>query len=91
MARRQIDLDPRPSLSASAARRDAVRWQELQSGEAAVLPDSAQAPRVVEIRSPESRARLRDLGETLENSRGVNAVHAAATLLAERRKAARFR
>jgi hypothetical protein len=71
--------------------RDAVRWQELQSGEAAVLPDSAQAPRVVEIRSPESRARLRDLGETLENARGVNAVHAAATLLAERRKAARFR
>jgi hypothetical protein len=71
--------------------RDAVRWQELQSGEAAVLPDSAQASRVVEIRSPESRARLRDLGDTLERSRGVNAVHAAATLLAERRKAARFR
>jgi hypothetical protein len=71
--------------------RDAVRWQELQSGEAAVLPDSAQAPRVVEIRSPESRARLRDLGDELERSRGVNAVHAAATLLAERRKAAHFR
>jgi hypothetical protein len=64
--------------------RHAVKWQELQDGVGA-----KEAPRVVEVRSPAARARLRDLGEELANAHGVSALRTAATLVAERRKATR--